>query len=125
MTDPDPQGRAKGLGIFVTLISGKGDCVNAPAVDVDGTVHVGTVMVSLELVVTVPAPNVKALPVQLTRLFSVMAFVLAIIVPKKLVFAARVVIPFGVQNTSQADAPLVNVILSATVVLSAPFILKI
>ena len=53
-----------------------------PPVDTTaGTVHVGTVMVSFEVVVTDPAPNVKALPTQVTALFSVIAFALSITVP--------------------------------------------
>ena len=46
-------------------------------------------------------------------------------VPINLVFAASVVAAIGAQNTSQADAPLVNNTLSLAVVPSAPFTLKI
>jgi hypothetical protein len=47
------------------------------------------------------------------------------IVPMNLEFVLRVVAPFGVQNTFQADAPLANVTIELASALSAPSILKI
>ena len=88
---------------------------------------VGTVMVKfqLEIITCVLAPNAKALPVHIVLAPTVIA-VPPMTVPMKLTSVPRVVAALiGVQNTSHADAPLVNVTLVLFAISSVPFILKI
>jgi len=77
------------------------------------------------LVVTVPAPNVKALPLHVVLAPTVIAFALSIRVPTNILSALRVVAAVGVQNTSHDDAPLANAIIELAPVVNAPFGLKI
>ena len=88
---------------------------------------VGTVIVKfqLEIITCLLAPNAKALPVHIVFAPTVIA-VPPMTVPMKLTFVPRVVAAvIGVQNTSEADAPLVNVTLVLFTISSVPFILKI
>jgi hypothetical protein len=72
-------------------------------------------------VVTVP-PNASALPVQSVLAPKVMPAA-SMTVPSNVVSAPSVVAWFGVQNTSQADAPD-NVTTELSTVVSAPSTLK-
>lgn len=85
-------------------------------------VHVEDEMVSAS-VETVP-PNAKALPVHVTVLPMVIPEA-SMSVPTSVELAPSDVAAVGAQNTSQADAPLVNATTELAAVVSAPFGLKI
>jgi hypothetical protein len=91
--------------------------VSVPVVE-----HVGTVMVSVRTVVTVPA-NASALPVQFTLVPSEMPES-SIFVPINVELSPRVVAAVGVQKTLHADAPESETTEFDTEV-SAPVTLKI
>ena len=106
-----------GVGVGTT-----GTGVGVGAGVTTGAVHVGTVIVSA-LVVTVP-PKANDLPTRVTVLPMVMPDG-SMFVPTNVELAPSVVAAAGVQNTSQADAPPVNVTAELATVVSAPLTLKI
>jgi len=117
VTGPGPDGNARGVGTFLTLIRG-----GAVGEMKGGTeAHVGAVMTSLS-VVTVP-PNANALPTHVVAEPTVIPDA-PMTVPVNVVFAASVVAAPGVQKTSHVEAPA-NVIIEPAVELSAPVDRKI
>jgi hypothetical protein len=84
--------------------------------------QVGTEIVSTS-VETVP-PKARALPVQVIA-FPIVTPDVSMSVPAKVELAPSVVAPVGVQNISQAEAPLNNLTEEFTTEVSAPFSLNI